>query len=315
MLSAQSIRAFRYFAVAVAVCAVSGCAVSGCGTGDPTADRLPVPTSPALTNTGRAPVPPAAPSPIRTRRDAPPAPRSPGVVLPVPNANFDYQLGGAYPPQNGVTMVSRDRTDPPVAGVYNVCYVNGFQTQPGERAWWLTNHPTLILRNASGNPVIDPSWPDEYIFDVSTAAKRNAIATIIGPWIIGCRVSGFQSVEIDNLDTYTRFSSLSEADAIAMIELFVSIAHGNGLAIAQKNSPDLVGKRTSIGLDFAVAEQCGEFNECDRYTSGYSDLVYVIEYNRAAFTRSCRDFPSLSVVLRDVQLSTPTNPAYVRDTC
>ncbi len=213
-------------------------------------------------------------------------------------------------------MLTRDRTDAPVVGLYNVCYVNGFQSQPGESAWWLANHATLILRDSAGSPIIDPDWPGEYIFDVSTPANRIAIATIVGPWIEGCAFSGFQSVEIDNLDTYTRFPTrLVEADAIAMINAYVVIAHNNGLAIAQKNSAELVAKRSQTHLDFAVAEQCNEFNECDTFTAGYGDQVYVIEYQRASFDRGCVDFPNLSIVLRDVNLTTPSSVAYIRDSC
>ncbi len=54
------------------------------------------------------------------------------VQPPTANADFDYQLGGAYPPPAGVSIVSRDREEAPVAGLYNICYVNGFQIQPDE---------------------------------------------------------------------------------------------------------------------------------------------------------------------------------------
>ena len=54
------------------------------------------------------------------------------VALPPPNAGLDYQLGGAYPPPGDVKIVSRDRTDAPAPGLYNICYINGFQAQPNE---------------------------------------------------------------------------------------------------------------------------------------------------------------------------------------
>jgi hypothetical protein len=44
-------------------------------------------------------------------------------------------------------IVSRDRTASPAAGLYNICYVNGFQIQPDEEALWLAEHPDLILRD------------------------------------------------------------------------------------------------------------------------------------------------------------------------
>jgi len=53
------------------------------------------------------------------------------VVTALPTGtDVDYQLGGAAEPEPNVGIVVRDRTDPPAAGRFNVCYVNGFQTQP-----------------------------------------------------------------------------------------------------------------------------------------------------------------------------------------
>ena len=58
------------------------------------------------------------------------------VTPPPANGKFDYQIGGAYTPASNVAVVSRDRTDSPAAGKYNICYVNAFQTQPGEQSFW-----------------------------------------------------------------------------------------------------------------------------------------------------------------------------------
>jgi len=55
----------------------------------------------------------------------------PPASAPVPppgGGGLDYQLGGAYDPPAGVDIVVRDSTDEPAAGVYSVCYLNGFQT-------------------------------------------------------------------------------------------------------------------------------------------------------------------------------------------
>jgi hypothetical protein len=41
--------------------------------------------------------------------------------LPPPNGGLDYQLGGAYIPPAGVTILSRDRLASPTGGFYNVC--------------------------------------------------------------------------------------------------------------------------------------------------------------------------------------------------
>ena len=107
------------------------------------------------------------------------------MKLPPTNARFDYQLGGPYTPPGDVQIVSRDRNATPAAGAYNICYVNGFQIQPDEESTWLSEHPDLILRDANGNPVIDADW-DEMLIDISTPAKRTAVAAVVGAWIEGC---------------------------------------------------------------------------------------------------------------------------------
>ena len=120
--------------------------------------------------------------------------------------DVDYQLGGAADPPANVGIVVRDRTEPPAAGRYNVCYVNGFQTQPNEKGFW-AKHRGLVLRDADGRPVVDEAW-GELLLDVRTAAKRQALARIVGRWVRGCAHDGYDAVEFDNLDSFTRSDGL-----------------------------------------------------------------------------------------------------------
>lgn len=234
--------------------------------------------------------------------------------LPPENAGLDYQLGGAYAPPSGVGIVSRDRTESPATGVYSICYVNGFQIQPGEDAAVMSAHPGLILRDG-GTPVVDAAW-NETLYDVSTPAKRTELAELIGDAIDGCADAGFDAIEIDNLDSYTRSHALlDEDDAVATMRLFADRAHARGLPIAQKNSAELVPRRAEMDTDFVVAESCNEFVECDVYTASYGTAVLVIEYERSYFDAGCAAYPELSIVLRDVDLVTPGTPGYVYDGC
>src|SRR4051812_7225277 len=80
------------------------------------------------------------------------------VTLPPVNGQFDYQIGGAYTPASSVTIVDRDRSAAAAPGKYSICYVNAFQTQPGEAGFWTGSHSDLLLKNSKGKPVIDPDW-------------------------------------------------------------------------------------------------------------------------------------------------------------
>jgi hypothetical protein len=244
-----------------------------------------------------------------------PAPPSPPV-----NAGFDYQLGGAYALPDGVSVVTRDRTDRPAAGAYNICYVNAYQTQPGELHWWKQTHRSLLLRY-QGQLVHDPGWPGEVLLDTSTAAKRRAIADVVGRWFAGCADDGFDAVEPDNLDSYTRsHHQLDRAGALALATLLADRAHDAGLAIAQKNLAGLTrARRVTVGFDFAVSEECMVWHECGSYRRAYGRHVIEIEYTdnvRTAFRRACRDHgDAWSIVLRDRMLRTPANPRYAYERC
>jgi hypothetical protein len=236
---------------------------------------------------------------------------------PPANATFDYQIGEPYTPPAGVTVVSRDHDATAAAGIYNICYVNAFQAQTADASWWKTNHPDLLLHDKNGNLVIDKDW-NEILLDYSTAAKRAGLTTIVGGWIDQCASKGFKGVEPDNLDSYTRSKSLlTESEAVAYAASLTSYAHGKGLAVAQKNDADLsTANAKQAGFDFAVAEQCADYDECQSYTATYGNHVIVIEYSQSKFTKACNAYGStLSIVLRDVDVTAPGSGSYVFKTC
>lgn len=239
--------------------------------------------------------------------------------MPPVDARFDYQLGGAYPPPVGVAVVERDSTEPPAAGVYGICYVNAFQTQPDAADWWLANHPELVLRSG-GTPVVDPGWPDEYLLDTSSRARRAAIAEVVGSTIQACAAAGYDAVELDNLDSYTRSGGrLSAEDALDLAGRLVAIGHEAGLAVAQKNAAELASRARAVGFDVVIAEECHRWDECAAYTEVYGSLVLDVEYTddlRGSWAEVCADPQTpASVVLRDRDLVAPGDPAYAYGHC
>jgi hypothetical protein len=237
-------------------------------------------------------------------------------TLPPVNAKFDYQIGTAYTPPAGVQVISRDRQAAPVAGLYNICYVNAFQVQPAEVTWWQQNHDDLLLRDANGDYVVDSAW-DEILLDTSTQAKRTALAGIVDGWMDGCFAAGYQAIEPDNIDSYDRSGGLlTIADAVAYLPLLAQHAHAVGLAIAQKNTTDLGTDGRDAGLDFAIAEECGRYGECGAYTDVYGAHLIDIEYRANAFTKACNAVgASVSVVRRDVDVTAPGSGTYVYAAC
>lgn len=248
---------------------------------------------------------------------------SPSIAPPPTDGVFDYQLGGVadrLTDGTPIDVVVRDATAAPLEGAYNVCYVNGFQTQPG--ADW-SDRESALLRDASGEPVRDPDWPDEIVLDPSTASAREAILEAVTPVIEGCADDGFDAVEIDNLDTWTRFDSISQDGAFALASAYVSAAHDAGLAIAQKNAAEAARPaHDDLGFDFAVVEECGAYAECTAYTDVYGPHVLQIEYPDSlaeagvTFATVCADPDRAPLtLLRDRDLVGQVDSAYVYEAC
>jgi Glycoside-hydrolase family GH114 len=252
----------------------------------------------------------------------------PAIEPPPANAGFDYQIGGHYPLPDGVTVVSRDWFASPAAAdpVYSICYVNAFQTQPNEpgvdRPDERSNWPKSLILDRLGD---DPNWGGEYLVDVSTARKRKRAARWVAQMTDGCAEKGYEAVEYDNLDSWTRFDGtplarkvpFGKADALAFAKRIAKRAHSRGLAVGQKNTADVTSNQADkAGFDFAIAEECARYHECRRYRRVHGDNVIVIEYRRKDFNRACETVgDDLSVVLRDRLVRKPGAPKYKYDAC
>jgi hypothetical protein len=240
---------------------------------------------------------------------------SAGIALPTANAKWDYQIGKAYKPRNGVTVVSRDREANPFAAGYTMCYVNAYQTQPGEVRWWKNRHPGLLLKK-DGKYVVDGYW-GETLLETGTRAKRAKLSKIVGKWIAGCADDGFQAIEPDNLDSWTRSKGqLTRDDNFRYAKLLIDKAHSEGLAIGQKNAAGSTARGAKEGFDFAVAEECGRWRECKAYMDAYGKQVYVIEYRLQDFKYSCNHWgDKLSIVFRNRMVTGPGSKKYVYKAC
>jgi hypothetical protein len=241
------------------------------------------------------------------------------VSLPPPHGRFSYQISGAYTRPAAVTIVDRDHTDPPDPAAFSICYVNAYQAQPEAVGWWTSHHPDLLLRDANGNLVVDTQW-NEPLFDISTSARRAELLGVVGGWLDGCAARGYRAVEADNLDSYTRaHSRLDAADALSYGHLLAGRAHRDGLALGQKNATDLSAHAHRLGFDFAIAEECQVYAECDAYTSVYGVHLIEIEYTDqpiTAFTTACRlRGTTVSIVLRDRDVVPAGDPGHVERWC
>ncbi|MFJ9003950.1 endo alpha-1,4 polygalactosaminidase [Streptomyces canus] len=277
----------------VAALAVTGLSIAALRAGSNTEGASPSPTEPSSTSPGSTG--PAA------------------VTLPPKHVPWDYQIGGAYPPATGVRVVSRSYEDAPAPGLYNICNINAYQAESDAESDWDAD---LLLRDADGKVVHDTDW-DEAVLDIRTAAKRERIAARLDVWIDACAAKGYQAVEPDNYDSFTRFPSyLKAAQAEALMKLLAAHAHAKGLAVAQKNTAELVSDRALLGLDFAVVEECAEYDECGTFADAFDDHVLVVEYTKKGLATACATWSStVSVVRRDEEVVPEGADGFLRETC
>jgi hypothetical protein len=277
-------------------------------------------------------------------------------LTPLPTTGtFDYQLNQRYAAADGVSIVSSDgdiSADPtqPARGNqpldtsrFNICYLNVLQAQPdpADKAYWLREHSDLVLK--SGDEVLtDPDWPDEMLFDISTAANREALLQLELPWIEQCRAAGFQAIEPDNIDSFDRSEGSFDAVAAAdFMKRFVAAAHEAGLLVGQKNvaewakAPEGGGDSLAkqVGFDFVIVEECKLTGECPQLVQYYgAQRVFDVEYwydqdytlngitipkhTRAHFDQACQQLDAgVRVVLRNRDVRPASQQGYMFDAC
>lgn len=96
-----------------------------------------------------------------------------------------------------------------------------------------------------------------------------------------CHDKGFDALEPDNMDGYRNDTGfpLTADDQLKYNRMIAKLAHDRGLAVGLKNDldqiPQLVGD-----FDFAVNEQCAEYDECERLTPFITagKAVFHVEY-------------------------------------
>lgn len=121
-------------------------------------------------------------------------------------------------------------------------------------------------------------WEGERWLDIRRSAE---LEPLMAKRFDMCKDKGFDAIEPDNMDGYANSSGfpLTAADQLAYNRLIARLAHDRGLSVGLKNDldqiPELVGD-----FEFAVNEQCAQFDECERYRPfvAAGKAVFHVEY-------------------------------------
>src|ERR1044072_6554908 len=97
-----------------------------------------------------------------------------------------------------------------------------------------------------------------------------------------CRQAGFDGVEWDNVDGYSNRTGfpLAAADQVNYHASLANLAHQTGLTVALQNNVDQLADLAPY-FDYAVNEQCQQYNECGGYTTYFQSAgktVFQVEY-------------------------------------
>lgn len=134
-----------------------------------------------------------------------------------------------------------------------ICYVSVGSWEPGRP------DSDDFADEVLGEPLAD--FPDERWLDIR---RLDVLGPIIEERLDLCAEKGFDAVEPDNVDGYQNDSGfdLSAEDQLAFNRFVADAAHERGLAVGLKNDLDQVADLLD-DFDFAVNEECAEFDECE----------------------------------------------------
>jgi hypothetical protein len=176
-----------------------------------------------------------------------------------------YDIDGFSNPDTTVTALH-------AAGKRAICYI--------ETGAWESYRPDAAMFPAAVLGKTMEGYPDERYLDI----RASVVVEIIEARIKMCADKGFDAVEPDIDDSYTADTGfpLTMADNVAFNTTIANYAHGLGLAIGLKNgdSPEFAAAMAPR-VDFALTEQCFEFDTCASYTpfTQAGKAVFAAEYD------------------------------------
>jgi hypothetical protein len=219
------------------------------------------------------------------------------IWRPAPHTTWQWQLTGRVDLSVRARLFDIDLFDTPARVVARlhargrrvVCYLSAGSFERGRPDEG--SFPAAVL----GRPL--EGYPDERWLDIR---RIDVLGPIMERRLDLCRRKGFDAVEADNVDGYANPTGLplTGADQLAYNRFLAQAAHARGLSIGLKNDLDQV-QALEPSFDWALNEQCFQYDECDRLTPFVRarKAVFTVEYELqpAAFCARARRLGFMSM--------------------
>jgi regulation of enolase protein 1 (concanavalin A-like superfamily) len=218
----------------------------------------------------------SASSPVATITVSPAA--SSGIWVPNLATPWQWQLTGTIDQSVNVPMYDIDLFDTSATVVASlhakgrraVCYMSAGTWEnwrPDAAAF-----PAAVLGGGNG-------WPGEKWLDIR---RIDVLGPIMEARMDLCKQKGFDALEPDNIDGYSNNSgfALTAQDQLTYNKWLAAQAHARGLSIGLKNDLDQVSQLVT-SFDWAINEQCFEYNECNLLApfTQAGKAVFEVEYS------------------------------------
>jgi hypothetical protein len=232
------------------------------------------PDSTAASTSRARPTTPGSPRPEATGPHQPGGTAPPGSSTnssagdgrwwrPAPGTDWQWQLSGRIDLTVDVPVYDIDgfeNSAGTVAALHRqgrkvICYLNtgAWEDFRPDR----DDFPSSVLGQGNG-------WSGERWLDIR---RTDVLLPLMARRMDMCRAKGFDGVEADLADGYAEDTGfpITSAQQLTWNRAIARLAHARGLAVGLKNDldhiPSLVGD-----FDFAVNEQCAEYDECAALT-------------------------------------------------
>lgn len=168
-------------------------------------------------------------------------------------------------------------------GIYVVCYMEtgsweNYRPDAG-------SYPAGVLGNAPAG------YPNERLVDIR---QLGVLMPIISARLDIARSKGCDGIEPDRDDTYSGYNTgfpLIMQDQLTFNRAVADLAHARGLSIGLKNGASSSGvfeAAMAQFADWALNEECNQFNECGGYSAfiAQDKAVFQVEYTSSGSTPS-----------------------------